>query len=164
MRHGEWVKEVERNSWASFKARGSTTHAKQLLASSAARVAAWAVAARCGGAGRGPARGGEGWAQCWRGTWRGEERRGAAGARENGRRRRRGRAQRETERGGAGGRRFGDLAAIFRKCRDSTINPKQLSNHSLNVNVPKIKSVELNKIYNFALRVNFKRVKDLNLI
>jgi hypothetical protein len=58
----------------------------------------------------------------------------------------------------------GDLAAIFQKCRDSTVKPKQLSNHSLNENVPKRKSVELSKIYNFALRFSFKRVKDLNLI
>jgi hypothetical protein len=40
----------------------------------------------------------------------------------------------------------------------------QLSNHSSNENVPKSKSVEFSKIYNFALRSSFKRVKDLNLI
>jgi hypothetical protein len=79
----EWVKEVERDSWASFKTRKSTAHTKQLLASPAACVPAWAAAARRGGAGRGPARGGE--RRAWRGTWRGEERRGAAVARENGR-------------------------------------------------------------------------------
>jgi hypothetical protein len=45
MRRGEWVKEVERNSWASSKTRGGTARAKQLLASSAARVAARAAAA-----------------------------------------------------------------------------------------------------------------------
>jgi hypothetical protein len=54
----------------------------------------------------------------------------------------------------------GDLAAIFQKCRDSTVKPKQLSNHSSNQNVPKSKSVELSKIYNFSLRSSFKRVKD----
>jgi hypothetical protein len=58
----------------------------------------------------------------------------------------------------------GDLAVIFQKCRDSTIKPKQLSNHNSNENVPQSKSVELSKIYNFALRFSFKRVKDLNLI
>jgi hypothetical protein len=51
-----------------------------------------------------------------------------------------------------------------KKCRDSTVKPKQLSNHSSNKNMPKRKSVELSKIYNFALRFTFKRVKDLNLI
>jgi hypothetical protein len=51
-----------------------------------------------------------------------------------------------------------------KKCRDSTVKPKQLSNHSSNENVPKSKSVELSKIYNFALRFSFKRIKDLNLI
>jgi hypothetical protein len=52
---------------------------------------------------------------------------------------------------------------FFQKCRDSTIKIEQLSNHSSNENVPKSKSIELNKIYNFALRFSFKRVKDLNL-
>jgi hypothetical protein len=52
---------------------------------------------------------------------------------------------------------------IFEKCTDSSVKPKQLSNHSSNENVPKIKSVELSNIYNFALRFSFKRVKDLNL-
>jgi hypothetical protein len=56
-----------------------------------------------------------------------------------------------------------DEPAIFQKCRDSTVKPKQLSNHSSNENVPKRKSVEVNKIYMFALRFSFKRVKDLNL-
>jgi hypothetical protein len=53
---------------------------------------------------------------------------------------------------------------FFKKYRDSTVKPKQLSNHSSNENVPKRKSVELNQIYHFALRFSFKRVKDLNLI
>jgi hypothetical protein len=57
-----------------------------------------------------------------------------------------------------------DLSAIFRKCRDSTVKPNLLSYHSSNENVHKSKSVEFNKIYNFALRFHFKRVKDLNLI
>jgi hypothetical protein len=65
----EWVKEVERDSWASFKTRRSTAHAKQLLASPAARR---------GGAGRGTARGGERRARALEGTWRGEERRGGS--------------------------------------------------------------------------------------
>jgi hypothetical protein len=47
----EWVKEVERDSWASFKTRRSTVHVKQLLGSPAACVEARAAAARCGGAG-----------------------------------------------------------------------------------------------------------------
>jgi hypothetical protein len=52
----------------------------------------------------------------------------------------------------------------FKKCRESTVNANYLSNHSSNENVPKSKSVELSKIYNFALRVSFKSVKYLNLI
>jgi hypothetical protein len=55
----ELVKEVERDSWASFKTRKSIMHAKQLPTSPAACVAARAAAARRGGTGRGPARGGE---------------------------------------------------------------------------------------------------------
>jgi hypothetical protein len=53
---------------------------------------------------------------------------------------------------------------IFQKCRDSTVKTKQHSNHSSNENVPKSKSVDLSKIYNFVVRVSFKRVKELNLI
>jgi hypothetical protein len=52
---------------------------------------------------------------------------------------------------------------FFQECRDSTVKIEQLSNHSSNENVPKRKSVDLNKIYNFALRFSFKRVKNLNL-
>jgi hypothetical protein len=44
---------------------------------------------------------------------------------------------------------------IFQKCRDSTIKLIQLSNHSSIENVPKRKSVEFSKIYNYAL--SFKR-------
>jgi hypothetical protein len=62
----EWVKELERDSWASFKTRISIARAKQLLASPAACVAARAAAARRGGAGRGPARGVERRARRWR--------------------------------------------------------------------------------------------------
>jgi hypothetical protein len=161
----KWVKEVKRDSWASFKTRKSIAHAKQLLASPAACVAARAAAARRGGAGRGPARGGEWWARAraLEGTWRGEQRHGgswgsgkwpakvAVGCREK---------QRERERLEVDDE---DYSAIFQKCRDSTIKTKQLSNHISNENMPKSKSVELNKIYNFALRFSFKRVKDLNL-
>jgi hypothetical protein len=93
----ECVKEVARDSWASFEAKGSTAQVEQLLASSAARVAARAMAARRGGARRGPAQGGERRAWCWSGTWREERRRGAAGAWAHGRRRRRGR-RREKQR------------------------------------------------------------------
>jgi hypothetical protein len=57
-----------------------------------------------------------------------------------------------------------DLVVIFQKCKDSTIKKNYLSNHSSDENVPKSKSVELNKNYNFALRVSSKRVRDLNLI
>jgi hypothetical protein len=72
----EWVKEVERDSWASLKTRRSTARAKQLLASPAACVAARAAAAvRRGGAGRGPARSGERRARRWRA--RGAEKSGA---------------------------------------------------------------------------------------
>jgi hypothetical protein len=52
---------------------------------------------------------------------------------------------------------------IFQKYRDSTVKPKQLSNLSSNESVPKSKSVELSKIYNFALRFSFKGVKNFNL-
>jgi hypothetical protein len=55
----KWVKEVKRDSWASFKPRRSTARVKQLLASPAACVAARAAAARRGGEGRGPARVGQ---------------------------------------------------------------------------------------------------------
>jgi hypothetical protein len=55
----ERVKEVERDSWASFKTRRSTAHVKQLLASLAACVAARAAAAQRGGVRRGPARVGQ---------------------------------------------------------------------------------------------------------
>jgi hypothetical protein len=83
----EWVKEVERDSWASFKTTRSTAHAKQLLANLAACVVAWAAAVRHGGAGRGPAMEG-----------RGEDQRGVvSGGRGRGRWRARG-----TERSGAG--------------------------------------------------------------
>jgi hypothetical protein len=80
------------------------------------------VAARRGGARRGPAEAGKRRARCRRGTWRGEERPGAAGAQET-----------ASEGGGVGAERNrerrelevdeGDLAAIFQKCRDSTIKP-----------------------------------------
>jgi hypothetical protein len=126
-------------------------------------VAARAAAARRGGAGRGPAQGGERRARCWRA--RGAEKSGA-GQLELG--------KMAGEGGGVGRREKqreeglevddGDLVAIFQKCRDSTVKPKQLSNHSLNENVPKRKSGELSKIYNFGLRFSFNRVKDLNLI
>jgi hypothetical protein len=49
-----------------------------------------------------------------------------------------------------------DFSAIFQKHRDSTEKTKQLSNHNSNENVPKSKNVELNRIYNFALRFNSK--------
>jgi hypothetical protein len=48
---------------------------EQLLASSMARVAARATAARRGGAGRGPARGGKRRARALEGTWRREKQR-----------------------------------------------------------------------------------------
>jgi hypothetical protein len=51
----------------------------------------------------------------------------------------------------------------FSKNAGTTIKPIHLSNHSSNENVPKSKSVEFSKIYNFALRFSFKRVKGLNL-
>jgi hypothetical protein len=86
----ECVKEVERDSWVSFKAKRSTVQVEQLLASSTAHVAARAMAVRRGGAGRGPTRGGDRQARCWSGTWREERRRGAAGAQAHGQRRRRG--------------------------------------------------------------------------
>jgi hypothetical protein len=81
----------------------------------------------------------------------------------NGRRRRRGHGRIEKQREGGLEVDDEELSVIFQKCRDSTVRTKQLSNHNSNENVPKSKSVELNKIYNFALRFSFKRVKDLNL-
>jgi hypothetical protein len=135
----EWVKEVEWDSWASFKTRRSTARAKALLASPAACVAARAAAARRGGARRGPTRVGQ-----------------AVGAGAGGHV-----AQRGAARGQLG---LGKRPGLFQKCRDSAVKTKQLSNHSSNENVPKSKSVELRKIYNFALRFSFKKVKDLNLI
>jgi hypothetical protein len=52
---------------------------------------------------------------------------------------------------------------IFQKCRDLTVMSWQLSNHSSNENVPKTKSVEFSKVYNFSLRFNCKRAKNLKL-
>jgi hypothetical protein len=51
-----------------------------VLAWSAARVSARVTAARRGGAGSAPARGGVRRARCWDGTWHEEGRGGAAGA------------------------------------------------------------------------------------
>jgi hypothetical protein len=83
-------------------------------------VAARAAAARRGGARSGPAEAGKRRARCRRGTWRGEERRRVAGAREMvgegsgvGAERNRERRELEVDEG--------DLAAIFQKCRDSTV-------------------------------------------
>jgi hypothetical protein len=81
-----WVRECKRECTGSsgmcFKLRREHSERGQVLASSAARVSARAAAAaRRGGAGRGPARGGERRARCWDGTWREEGQRGAAGAR-----------------------------------------------------------------------------------
>jgi hypothetical protein len=55
------------------------------------------------------------------------------------------------------------IVAKSQNCRDSTIKPRYLSNHSSNENVPKSKSVGFSKIYNFALRFSCKRAKDLKL-
>jgi hypothetical protein len=80
-----WVRECKRECTGSsgmcFKSRRGHSERGQVLASSAVRVSARALAARNGGAGRGPARSGERRARCWDGTWREEGRRGAAGAR-----------------------------------------------------------------------------------
>jgi hypothetical protein len=65
---------------------------------------------------------GERRARRWRGTWRREEWRGAAGARESGRRRRRSGAERNREREGLEVE-DKDLSAVFQKCRDSTVMP-----------------------------------------
>jgi hypothetical protein len=59
----ERVKEVERDSWASFKARRNTAHMKQLLVS---------IGGTTWRAERGPAEAGKRRARCRRGTWRGE--------------------------------------------------------------------------------------------
>jgi hypothetical protein len=99
----ERVKEVERDSWASFKARRNTAHVKQLLASiGGARGGSGGGGATWRGE-EGASRGREVAGEVQEGTWREVERRGAAGARENGRRGRRGRAQREQREEGAGG-------------------------------------------------------------
>jgi hypothetical protein len=70
----------------------------------AAAVSSGGGAARAGGrtawqGEEGPAEARKRWARALEGTWREVERRVAAGAREHDRRRRRGRAQRETEQG-----------------------------------------------------------------
>jgi hypothetical protein len=96
------------------------------------------------------------------GTWHGEERCGGSWGSGNGRRRRRSGTERNREREGLEVE-DRDLCAVSQKCRDSTVKPNLLSKHSSNENVPKCKSVELRKIYNFALRFSFKRVKHLNL-
>jgi hypothetical protein len=61
-----------------FKSRRRHGEREQVLASSAARMAAWATAARRGGARRGPAEAGKRRARCWTSTWHGEERRGGS--------------------------------------------------------------------------------------
>jgi hypothetical protein len=153
---GMGKKKVMRNSWASFQTRGGTARVKQLLASSAARVAARAVEGQgegqqrpgSGGCGAGGARGAEnsGAGQLVLGKMAGEGS-GVTGARQS-----RGRGWKLKTRT--------DMR-FSKKCRDSTVKPKQLLNHCSNENVPKSKSVEISKIYNFALRFSFKRVKDL---
>jgi hypothetical protein len=91
------------SSGTCFKSRRRHSEVEQVLASSAARMVAWATAARHGGARRGPAEAGKRQARCWSGTWRGEERRGGSWARENSRRGWRGRAQGEQREEGARG-------------------------------------------------------------
>jgi hypothetical protein len=92
--------------------------------SPAACVAARVVAARRGGAGRGPARGGEWRAHALEGTWPGEERRGAARAQETAGKGG-GVTGAERNRGREGGLEVDDedLSAIFQKYRDSTVKP-----------------------------------------
>jgi hypothetical protein len=58
--------------------------------------------------------------------------------------------------GEAGGRRRGPVRKV---CK----NPGCRAGGSSNENMPKIKSVELKKIYHFALGSNFKRVRVLKL-
>jgi hypothetical protein len=56
-----------------------------------------------------------------------------------------------------------DLFINFAKVQGVHCNVKFLSNYSSNKNIPKIISVELKKIYHFALGSNFKRVRVLKL-
>jgi hypothetical protein len=78
----EGKSEFVESSGMCFRSRRRHGRAGTAAGKPTARVEARATAARCGEAGRGPARGGEWRAQCWGGTWREERRRGAAGARE----------------------------------------------------------------------------------
>jgi hypothetical protein len=57
----------------------------------------------------------------------------------------------------------GDLFAIIQTFKGFTVKYDFLSNHIPNKNMPKSKSVEFKKNYNFALRVSFKRVRVLKL-
>jgi hypothetical protein len=56
-----------------------------------------------------------------------------------------------------------DLFINFAKVQGVYCQVKFSSNYSSNENMPKIKSVELRKIYHFALGSNFKRVRVLKL-
>jgi hypothetical protein len=56
-----------------------------------------------------------------------------------------------------------DLSVIFQKFNGFMVKQNFLSNHSPNEDMPKSKSVEFRRIYNLALRVNFKRVRVLKL-
>jgi hypothetical protein len=78
----EYKSEFVESSGTRFKSRRKHSKPEQVLASSAACVAAQPTAARRGGARRGPAEAGKRRARCWSGTWRGQERRGGSWARE----------------------------------------------------------------------------------
>jgi hypothetical protein len=82
-----------------FKSRKRHHEREQVLASSAARVAAWATAARRGGARRGPAEAGKRRAGCRSGTWREERKRGGSWSSAHGRRGWQGRAERKQREG-----------------------------------------------------------------
>jgi hypothetical protein len=56
-----------------------------------------------------------------------------------------------------------DLFVNFAKVQGVHCKVKFPSNYSSNEHTPKIKSVELKKIYHFALGSNFKRVRVLKL-
>jgi hypothetical protein len=56
-----------------------------------------------------------------------------------------------------------DFSKIFKKNKGRTVKYNFVSKHIPNENMPKIKTIELKKNYNFALRVCFKGVKVLKL-
>jgi hypothetical protein len=122
MLRGGMVKEVERDSWASFKTRRSTARVKQLLAS---RRRAWRLGRRRRRdvEGRGEASGGR--ASGGRGRWRARGAEGSyAGQLGLGKRPAKAAGSRARAEQGKGLEvEDRDVSAFFQKCRDSTVKP-----------------------------------------